>query len=161
MATYGSVAGAAAFVGHLTNAAGTFDNLGPPTGTAPTLDQVETFLDQVSAQLTGWLAAAGYAVPVVQSDAKSALDGYANVGAAGLAELSQRVAGTSDDENRRENRLLAEFRRAEDWIKSGALAGLGVGRLVVGPAARQAASGALTTGTAADTARAGRPPEWK
>lgn len=163
MSTYGTVAGVAAYVGHMLNSAGTFDDAGPPpTGTAPSLTQVNGFLDQVSAQLTGWLAAAGYATPVTQADAKSVLDRYANVGAAGLAELSQRVAGTSDDESRRESQFLQEFRSAEAWINGRALAALGVPQANIGATALHTpAIGTITAGTADDPTRTTRPPEWR
>lgn len=122
MSTYGSPEGVAAHVRHMLNGAATFDE-----ETKPPLAHVEQWLDERSAQLTGCLAAAGYAVPVTQTDAKTVLDRYANIGAAGDCELSMRNSGYSaDDENAREIKFLSEFEKACPWIESGALTGLGV-----------------------------------
>lgn len=119
--SYGTVAGVAAYVQHMTNAGGTFD-----TTTQPTITQVESFIDQASDMLNGWLARSRYAIPVTQADAVKVLARYANLGAAGLCELSMRSAGYSaDDENKRENKFLKMFEMAEGYIASGALAALG------------------------------------
>ena len=119
--SYGSVLGVAAYTKRLANASATFD-----ANTNPTLTEVEAFLDQTSDVLNGWLAAAGYVIPVTQADAVSALARWANLGAAGLVELSQRAGGyDAEDENRRENKFLAMFEKAEAYIKSGALGALG------------------------------------
>lgn len=120
MADYGSVAGVAAFVKHMTNAAGTFD-----TTTEPTLVEVEAFLDQACDTLNGYLARNRYVIPVTAARAVDVLARYANLGAAAFCELSQRSAGYSDDENRRENKFLTLFERAESYIASGALQALG------------------------------------
>lgn len=117
MSTYGDVDGVQAFVRHMT-----FDQ---PNN--PTTDQIEAFLDQMSAKLTGLVAAQGYQVPVTNTAAKAVLDMYANLGAAGLAELTQRTAGfNAEDDNRRENKFLAAFKEACQFIESGALAAMGV-----------------------------------
>jgi hypothetical protein len=119
--SYGSVTGVAAYVRRLANASSTFD-----TTTRPTLVEVEAFLDQCSDTLNGWLARAGYVIPVTQADAVNVLARYANLGAAGHAELSQRAGGyDADDENRRENKFLDLFKLAESYIESGALAAMG------------------------------------
>lgn len=119
--SYGSVVGVAAHVKHLTNAVGSFD-----TQTRPTLTEVESFLDQVSDVLNGWLARAGYTIPVSQENAARVLARYANLGAAGHCELAQRNSGYSpDNENERENEFFALFKLAESYIESGALAALG------------------------------------
>ena len=119
--TYGSVAGVAAYTRRLANSASTFD-----TTTRPTLVEVEAFLDQCSDTLNGWLASAGYVIPVTQADAVRVLSRYANLGAEGHVELSQRAGGyDADDENRRENKFLDMFANAETYIQSGALAALG------------------------------------
>src|SRR5262245_60712378 len=121
MSDYGSTDGVAAYVAHMTNSVGQFD-----ATTRPTLAQVTTFLGEVSAQLNGWLASAGYVIPVTNSAAKQVLDRYANIGAAGLCELTQRSAGYSkDNQNKRENKFLSEFYAAENYIKGGALNNLG------------------------------------
>ncbi len=119
--SYGTVAGAAAYVQHAANSSGTFD-----ATTTPTLTQVEGFIDRQSARLNGWLAQNGYTVPVTAAQAVVWLTYYAEIGAAGLIELAQRASGYSDeDQNRRENKFLKEFARAQDEIASGVLAALG------------------------------------
>lgn len=149
---YGSVAGVQAYIRHMAL----------DTANYPTTTNVETWLTERAAALTAWLSAAGYVVPVVQAEAKAVLDRFANVGAAGDAELAQRSAGYSaQDQNRRENKFLAEFATAEAWIRSGALLGLGVPQVLVGALAHQPAVGVITAGTATDTARPNQPPEWR
>lgn len=119
--SYGSVTGVAAYTRRLANAASTFD-----TTTRPTLIEVEAFIDQCSDTLNGWLAAAGYVIPVTQADAAKVLARYANLGAAGHVELAERAGGyDAEDENRRENKFLDMFANAEMYINSGALAALG------------------------------------
>lgn len=119
--SYGSAEGVAAYVHHMTASDGTFT-----MDTEPNLVEVEAFLNQMSDTLNGWLARAGYSIPVTQADAKNVLNRYANLGAAGLCELSMRGAGYSaDDENRRENKFLRMFDEARAYIDSGALALLG------------------------------------
>jgi hypothetical protein len=118
--SYGSTDGVAALVRHVAN-----DGFTPST--KPSLTQVETFLDQRSAMLDGWLTTAGYGVPVTVARAALVLDHYANYGAAADVEMTQRPSGYSvDDQNRRENKFEAEFARAAAYIASGALAALGV-----------------------------------
>lgn len=117
MAFYGSVAGVAAYVRHMQ-----FDASGNPT-----TSDVEGFLAQQSAVLNGWLAREGYTTPVTQADAVLVLARFANLGAAGLCELTQRSAGyTVDNDDAREAQFLKQFGQAEAYIKSGALAALGV-----------------------------------
>lgn len=120
MADYGTVAGVAAYVQHMTNSAGSFD-----VTTEPTLTQVEAFLDQTCDTLNGWLAQAGYTIPVTNARAADVLARWANLGAAGLCELSQRTAGISEAENRRHNTFLEMFQEAQGYIQSGALSALG------------------------------------
>lgn len=99
---------------------------GGVSATAPTLTEVTRFLDQCSDTLNGWLAASGYVIPVIQADAADVLGRYAEVGAAGHAELSQRAGGyDAEDENKRENKFLDMFETALAYIQSGALAALG------------------------------------
>jgi len=118
---YGTVAGVAAYVKRLANEDATFD-----TDTTPTLTEVEEFINQTSDVLNGWLVRAGYVIPVTQADAVNVLKRWANLGAAGLTELSQRAGGyDAEDENRRENKFLKMFEAAEAYIESGALAALG------------------------------------
>src|SRR5215203_1749977 len=95
--SYGTVAGAASYVQHAANTSGTFD-----ATTTPTLTQVEGFIDRQSARLNGWLAQNGYVVPVSAPRAVVWLSYYAEIGAAGLVELTQRSSGYDDtDQNRR------------------------------------------------------------
>lgn len=142
MATYGSPDGVKALTRHIQYG----------QANAPTEADLERWLDERSGQLTGWLAAAGYVTPVTLPAAVSALDHYANYGAAADAEAAQRNAGYSDDdEDRREVWFSAEFRRAEAWINSGALGALGVP--LITPDAdppRGARVGLIKAGTAAD-----------
>jgi hypothetical protein len=141
MADYGTAAGVAKYVAHMTTA-GAFT-----TTTKPTLAQVGDMLDESSAILNGWLSLAGYTVPVTATRAAAALSRYANLGAAGLAELAQRSAGYSEtDQNRRENKFLAEFNKAEKFIASGALGGLGATTTDTGPALSGFSVGGLTVG---------------
>jgi hypothetical protein len=122
--SYGTVAGCAAYVQHAANELGTFD-----ADTTPTLSQVEGFLDRQSARLNGWLAQNNYGVPVTNARAAAWLAYYAEIGAAGLIELTQRSSGYDDqDQNRRENKFLQEFARAQKEIASGVLAALGAQR---------------------------------
>lgn len=119
--SYGTVVGVAAYVAHAANASGTFD-----TTTTPTLAQVEGFIDRMSSRLNGWLGHNNYVVPVTAANAVAWLDYYAEIGAAGLVELTQRSSGYSDeDQNRRENKFLLEFARAKGEIEDGVLASLG------------------------------------
>lgn len=115
---YGSVTGVQAFIRHM--ALDTANN--------PTTAQITTFLANRSAMLDGWIADAGHTTPVTTpAAAVSLLDLFANYGAAGDAELTQRSSGYSANApNNRENKFLEEFYRARDYIKSGALGGLGV-----------------------------------
>jgi hypothetical protein len=132
MSDYGSTTNVAAYVKHMTNSSGVFD-----TTTKPTLADVTIFLDEVCAQLNGWLANCDYPVPVTNANAKLILDRYANLGAAGLCELTMRSAGYSkEDQNKRENKFLDEFYKAEAFICGGALLGLGVQTIAAGPELR-------------------------
>lgn len=148
---YGSVAGVQALIRHITL----------DTPKAPTTAQVQQWLIERSATLDGWIAAAGYTTPVTQATALIALGGYANKGAAGDAELAQRAAGYSrDDQNKRENKFFAEFEKAKAWIDSGALRALGVPLIDAADPATLPLIGSLTAGTTAELpARLGRPPE--
>lgn len=153
MPDYGSVAGVAAHVRHMT-----FD-----AANNPTTNQVTDWLTQRSGRLNGWIAAAGYAVPVTQADAKAALDQFANYGAACDAEAAQRTGGYSKEagENQRGSRFCKEFASAEAWIASGALTGLGVPRATTEEAILSPTHGLLTAGTPRETPpRVGWPPDW-
>lgn len=85
--SYGTVAEVAALTLRYTHA-GSYD-----ATTRPTLTQVETFVDRVSAILNVLLAEAGFAIPVTQADAKLALDDFAVDQAAELCHAANG-AGT-------------------------------------------------------------------
>jgi len=53
------------------------------TATQPTLLQVESAVDQISAILNSYIATSGFAIPISQADAKLALDIFVNHEAAG------------------------------------------------------------------------------
>lgn len=138
---YGSVSGAQAYVRHMTLDGANF----------PTTSDMEEWLTAQSAQLTAWIAEAGYVTPVTTEtpDALAVLDNYANLGAAGLAELSMRSSGaTPDSDDVRENAFLQRFAAAEKWIKSGSLAALGVPQMQIGSRAQQPVIGQIGAGAA-------------
>lgn len=117
MATYGSYEGVQALIRHMT----------PDAIRSITSADINRWLEQRSAELTACLVQAGYAVPVTEESAVAILNGYANVGAAALAELSQRFAGdTGEEGNRRYEAFLAEWNKACPWIAGTALKALGV-----------------------------------
>jgi len=62
--SYGTASGVAAYCPRYVSDAGAFT-----TQTRPTLNQVNTFVDQVSALLNAMLRAEGFTVPITQSDA--------------------------------------------------------------------------------------------
>jgi hypothetical protein len=119
MSDYGSVPGVQAYVRHIT--------LDTPNN--PSTDNLNTWLTARSAQLTGWLAIAGYTVPVTNVSAKAILDRYANLGAACDAEMAQRTGGYGQagkpEQNQRGTRFCEAFSEAEAFINSGALQQLG------------------------------------
>lgn len=142
MADYGSADGVKALARHIQ-----YGQVNMPTEA-----DLERWLAERSGVLNGWIAAAGYAVPVVVPQAKAALDHYANYGAASDAEAAQRNAGyADDDEDRREVWFASEFRRAEAWITSGALGQLGAPLAPAEPGLdRRAKVGQIVAGSAAD-----------
>lgn len=82
MASYGSVEGVAALAVRFTNA-GTFD-----VTTNPTSATVTSWLAQISSTLNVALATAGFSVPITDSDATPALDGFVNALAADLTHAA-------------------------------------------------------------------------
>src|SRR5512133_1706812 len=80
--SYGTAAQVAALTMRYTNA-GAYDGT-----TNPTLTVVESWIDSVSATLNVALAGAGFAIPVVQADAKAAL---AQVVVEAVADLAHSV----------------------------------------------------------------------
>lgn len=141
--SYGTVEGVAAYVAHLLpTGAITFSAV-----TRPTVTQVESFLDQQSAKLNAWLAMSGYAVPVTAAAAVRVLANFANLGAAGLCELTQRAAGVeAEGTNQRENKFLAEFEKAKAFIEGGGFAALGAAQTNAGPGIAGFAVGGRTRG---------------
>jgi hypothetical protein len=115
--SYGSRDGAMAYIKHMSIGSSNY----------PSEADIQTWLDQRSAILDGWLAQAGYTVPVTTpASLVNALDYYANIGAAANAELTLiSAAYTADTELRRETVFLKQFAAAEAWILSGAPAALG------------------------------------
>src|SRR6478752_1377074 len=81
--SYGSADGVAAYVRGLT-AAASFS-----TTTAPTLAQVESWINEVSAIANTGAKAVGFAVPITQAVAVKSLRGLINQYVAQLAELSR------------------------------------------------------------------------
>lgn len=151
MSTYGTIDGVKAYVAHV----------GANRTNAPTDANYEQWLIQRSAQLTSWLAAAGYTVPVVQTEAKAVLDRFANVGAACDAEMTQRSSGFDEnDQNRRENKFCSEFGSAAAWIAGDGLNGLGVPQIIVGALSHQPQIGIITIGGENDLTRL-LPREWR
>lgn len=79
--SYGDVDEIAALVPRYGNSGGFFDST-----TRPTLAQVESLTDQVSATLNSILATAGFSIPVTQADAVLLLDLWVNQEVAAIAE---------------------------------------------------------------------------
>lgn len=139
--SYGTVAGATRYVRRLTTN-GAFS-----ATSSPSIADVEGFLDEQSAVLNGWLARAGYSVPATNAIAVQILGRYANLGAAGLIELTQAASGyAAEGEDTRENRFLAEFAKAEAYINSGALGGLGEAQTTAGLGLAGLSVGGRTSG---------------
>ena len=76
--SYGSVLGVAALVPRWTNS-GTGDSATFSSTSRPTITQVETFIDEVSAALNSMLAQSGFTIPVSDADAVKLLDLFVNV----------------------------------------------------------------------------------
>lgn len=149
MATYGTPAGVQALIRHMA-----VDGV-----RAPSSEQIAGWLTEASALLTSVLADAGYTTPVTQEDAVVVLSAYANVYAASRAELAQRFAGdTGEEGNRRYEAFLAEWEKAEAWIRSGALAALGVPQTSTAGAVMTFVD--ATYNTTAPTDEYGRPYSW-
>lgn len=115
MSTYGNAGEVQALVRHLP-----FDSQGYPT-----TEDVERWLTEASAKLSGWLRAAGYTEAIADEDALTVLNSYANAYAAGMAEKSQAPSYTSEkDDTERSDRWFAQWNEARAWITSGALGSL-------------------------------------
>jgi hypothetical protein len=79
--SYGSAAGVGALVPRYAGSTGGFD-----TTTRPTLAQVEALIDQVSSLINMILSKEGFAIPVVQADAKLALTIFSQEEVAAICE---------------------------------------------------------------------------
>lgn len=79
--SYGAIEEIAGLVPKWASAQGTFT-----VTTRPTLAMVEMSINQISALLNAMLAEAGFAIPVEQADAKTALDFFVDQEVAAIAE---------------------------------------------------------------------------
>lgn len=117
--SYGSPENVAALVPRYGNSTGHFDHT-----TRPTLVQVETLMNQVSATLNSILATAGFDIPMTQSDAVLMLALWVDQETAALCEGingSGRfgpMAGTNQD-NR--GRWVVIRQDAEEFVKENAV----------------------------------------
>jgi len=103
--SYGTTAGVGALT-PLHTSGGAFG-----IATRPTLSQVESFIDQVSAIMNTVLAQYGFDVPVSQADAKLALDMFCNAECASIVEGvngSGRFGPTTKNPNSRRYILITE-----------------------------------------------------
>ena len=126
--SYGSVTDVAALCRVYTNA-GAFD-----TTTVPTLANVESFIDQISAIVNTALAAQGFTTPITQADAKRACDSTVNQIASDLAHAANS-AGRFFSERALTGGLsvMATIRKdIADWVADSAtgFTELGVARRV-------------------------------
>lgn len=79
--SYGSAAGVASYVPRYANGSATFD-----TNTRPKLPQVDSFIDQISSLVNTILASNGFAIPITQADAISAITIFIEQEVAAIAE---------------------------------------------------------------------------
>lgn len=103
--SYGSAAGVAAYTRtYMSGAAvaGVYDTL-----TNPTLAQVESWIDEVSAVANTGLRAAGFSVPMTQADSVAALRGMVQQQVAELVAYSRGVGRFFSD--RAQNSSLSAF----------------------------------------------------
>lgn len=121
---YGSRAGTVPLVQHLLGSGTDFS-----ASTKPTSTQVDAFLVDGSAILDGWLAEAGYTIPVTDAEAVLILDHYAELFAAYKCELSRATGAYGAEGNDRGETFKRDFMEAQDLIKkSDALVNLGAAR---------------------------------
>jgi len=115
--SYGDTGEIAALVPRYANQGNTFD----PT-TRPTLLQVESLCDQVSALLNAMLANAGFSIPIADADAVLMLDLFVNQEVAALCEGingSGRFGPTA--KNASGSRFTMMLSDVMEFIKSSAL----------------------------------------
>lgn len=86
--------------------------------TRPTLTQVETFIDRVSALLNAVLAQQGFEVPVTQADAKLVLDHFVVEEVADLCEAANRAGRFMQDRVRDRSRFRVVFDDCVSFIES-------------------------------------------
>ncbi|MDH5607473.1 MAG: hypothetical protein OEY93_11375 [Anaerolineae bacterium] len=100
--------------------------------TRPTLDTVESEIDQVSAVLNVLLAEIGFSIPVTQADAKLLLDKFVNAQVAAIVEGINGAGRYAlyGEEDGLSSPLALVMREAWDFIEAHAvgLARLGAGR---------------------------------
>jgi hypothetical protein len=89
--SYGDTGEIAALVPRYANRVTAFD-----VDTRPTLAQVESLVDQVSAVVNSMLSQAGFSVPISQADAKLMLDYFVNEELAAIAEIVEDVQAFID-----------------------------------------------------------------
>lgn len=116
--SYGDTDEIAALVPRYTNS-GAFDE-----STSPTLAQVESETDQVSAAVNMVLSEVGFAVPVTQADAKLMLDGFVNKM---VAEIIHGIRGagrfgpTSQSKSSQKGKWYMIMEDVRAFIEQGAL----------------------------------------
>lgn len=118
--SYGSAAGVAAYTrAYMSGAAvaGVYDSL-----TNPTLAQVESWIDEVSAIANTGLREAGFVVPVTQADAVLALRGMVNQQVADLVAFSRGVGRFFSERAQNSSMSAMGFVRKEmiDFINNNA-----------------------------------------
>ena len=90
--SYGTVAEVTALTRHLLDGPDVFDE-----ATRPSLSEVESFIDKVSANLNDAIAALGFSVPITAAGPKLSCDSWVVAKAAAMVELTQRSAGFDGD----------------------------------------------------------------
>lgn len=86
------------------------------TTTRPTLAQVERWIDRVSATLNILLAENGFAIPVTQADARSALDQFVVTSVADLTNYANSAGRFFSDKNLNTGPFQAIQKEAADFI---------------------------------------------
>jgi len=95
--SYSSVDAVLAMTRHmLDGGAPTFDE-----ATRPTLSEVESFIDEVSADLNDAIASCGFTVPITATGPKLSCDLWVRARASAMVELTQRSAGFDGSEESR------------------------------------------------------------
>lgn len=108
--SYGSVAEVVALTRHLLDGAGSFTST-----TRPTLDDVEGFIDKVSAYLNIALKGHGISTPVTTTDGALTCDGWVISKAVAYVELTQRGEGFAEEDGSRFGAFWNLFADANDF----------------------------------------------